>query len=281
MKYLYEFRNVIEYNKWDYTKYGVPVLSNEIIEKIALAFLEKYSNGCLYKYIATPIESIIEKFCSDKKINFEIKKLPEIDGKQILGLTDLHKRNIIINESLKSNKDLNTILRMTYAHEIGHCVLHIHKPIFKQTDEEGKNNQIINEIEDLEGNIDLMTNVKYEKLNEEQYIKKFVKSIDWIEHQARYFAAAIMMPMTTILNALIEVQKGINIAKNLGIIYISDDRTHGKDFYKTIDNLSKIYNISKTAIRYRLATFNLIKDKRDNVLSLSKIFSDLINNLND
>lgn len=55
---------------------------------------------------------------------------------------------------------------------------------------------------------------------------------DWLEWQANRFSSAILMPRRTMLSALIDVQKSLEIHRNMGQIYLDEQAYSFRDFQR-------------------------------------------------
>lgn len=86
---------------------------------------------------------------------------------------------------------------------------------------------------------------------------------NWIEWQANSFASAILMPHTSILARLIEVQRRMGVSRNQGTIYVDHQEQNRKDFHTYINYLSNYFGTSKQSVEYRLKSLSIIKMPKD------------------
>jgi len=267
--------NLKKVKDWVY-KDGVPILTNDEIEGYALEFIKKYSPISINRYEKIPIIEILRRFVEDKKVSLEIVDLGEKDGYKVLGKTLLKENKILIDSNLYCNVEKNFILRRTIAHELGHWIFHKYKKI-KSTSKE------INE------NIEEDNNFEYRLINGEE-VKVFIKDrelfknykkalktpLDFAEHQAKFFAASVLLPKNVLLGVLALYQKNERgLARNISYIYLNDEPSSMREFYDTLDYLKKYFDVSKVSIEYRLTYLERIIDTRSkskyNAQNLEKI----------
>jgi Zn-dependent peptidase ImmA (M78 family) len=128
------------------------------------------------------------------------------------------------------------------GHEFGHLVLH-RNILVKKEDYTGV------DISDLKK--DFITGAKI-----------LLTPRDWIEWQANKFSSSMLMPRSTLRTALIIVQKSLDIHRNMGQIYLDEQRYSLQDFHKTLEGLQDIYKVTKTNLEIRLSDLGLLIDTR-------------------
>ena len=214
---------------------GVPVLSHKKIEFITTRCLEIYNNSLLTSPSEVNIHDFIIYLTKTDGLKYETRTLGKILDNAILGVTDLKENAIYIDPLTELNPHR---LRFTQAHEVGHWILHRHKPVedYNVTDR----THIFKDTED--------------SLNMQ---KRLVTPTDWIEWQANAFASALLIPISTFGDA---VQNGI---KELSIHTQTDMydsiEVSPKDYSRLILYLQQLYNVSQTTISYRLKQLESIK----------------------
>lgn len=251
--------NLKKVSDWDY-KDGVPLLKDIEIERYAYEFVKKYSPISLNRYQTVPIIEIISKLVKTNKLKLKITDLGEIDGFKILGKTLLDKNIILIDEELYYSRDKNYILRRTIAHELGHWTFHRRKKI--KIILEGENVEEENDFEYrlVDGN---EVKVYFKNIDLYKDYKKILKTpVDFAEHQAKVFAACVLLPKDILIGNLISYQKSKGITKNFGYIFLNDEYSSMKEFYDTLTYLKNTFDVSKMSIEYRLTYLNRIKDTR-------------------
>ena len=133
-----------------------------------------------------------------------------------------------------SNEIINDIHRrnFTLAHELGHLILHV--PIL---------NNHIDKIMDYgydDKLVPVLPNVMFEK----------------IEIQANKFAAYLLVPRRNLHMYFYKILKELNI--NKGTLYLDKQSCNIHDVNYTLLMLSKIFNVSKEVIKYRLINEELL-----------------------
>jgi len=219
---------------------GVPVLSANDIEQKAEEVIEFFQKEILYTPCETPLLSFIDE--TSKKFDFTYDLSSDLGNNshnhKILGKFRFKPRAIYIDKSV--NGDLRH--KFILAHEFGHLVLH--RNILVKRDE-----YVNVDITDVEW--DFSTGKKI-----------LVTARDWLEWQANKFASAILMPRITLYAALIKVQQSLDIHKNLGQIYLDEQKYSFRDFQLTLEKLQEIYQVTKTNLEFRLNDLGILIDTR-------------------
>jgi len=225
-----------------YDKDGVPRYSAQDIEKKGEEFLTLFDEGILEKPGPTPFGAIAKRLKEEYGIVIDFDTdlgFIKSGADKIIGKFLFKPRSILIDNSL-----LNDIPRFnfTFAHEIGHLVLHRKLKLKADFDP--------HEISDTKR--DLITG------------KKILRSPrDRIEWQANKFASSILLPRLTVIDAVIEKQQEMDIRKNTGLIYLEDKYYSRRNYQSVVDSLRQVYQASKTAIEYRLKDLGILIDRRD------------------
>ena len=218
------------FNELKFNKYGVPLLTQDKIESLAEVFLNIYSANVFSKPQDTPLIKIMNELENHGKLNFDSKSRLESKGNErILGKTIFSKKLVLIDKSLRPNEpQFNFVL----GHELGHLFLHTRKKIIDD------HKEFINFSEDGVRNFLLYPHKTFSVRNQ-------------IEWQANAFSAAILMPRKSFSRGLINIQTKMGVHRNIGIIYL-DNSIHNKSvFYKTIEDLSQLFNTSRSATNLR------------------------------
>jgi len=230
---------------------GVPVLNSNDIEIKAEEVISFFDKNILEKPQRTPLLDFIEKLHKQFKIkrDYSLSLGKTKNGKTILGKTQLKPLGLFIDKSLVNDNRFNFIL----GHEFGHIVFHRSININKTGYEE-------QELIDTE--IDLVTG------------KKNLKTArDWMEWQANYFASAILIPRSTVMQAVIEKQKEMGIKRNIGQIILEPKRYSVNDYKEIQKHLGLIYNITATNVECRLKDLGILIDRMNlNENHISELF---------
>lgn len=235
------------------------VLSKNDIDLEAFKFLAEYSQNSLEKLDFIDLENIAE-FKLNLKIEYQ--KL-DADG-NLLGMTifktglidvfdendqlckkKVEKGTIVFNEILINDLKMQGRYQFTLAHELGHWILH--RKEFIEDENQINLFDIIRELTEEERIKCLNRDANENKI----LIGGLKTDIDWLEWQANYFAASILMP-----RELIQKYYQENISKI--------------DIDKMAIEISNLCGVSKQAAKIRLNDVNENQSLK-NQLSLSEI----------
>jgi Zn-dependent peptidase ImmA (M78 family) len=210
-------------------------------KKLLLYFSPKYFDTIQ----ATPLNSIVNFLRSNHKIvfQFDVSLGFNSDNNRILGACNPIKRVILIDSSLIS--DLHKF-NFTLAHELGHLALHRKIKIkYGEQDE----------------------NINTDTVAENMSKKELKTSSDWLEWQANTYASSLLMPTKIFTAALAIEQTSLGITRT-GRIFLDDQPCNQRDYYQIINLLGVRFNVSRSAVEYRLSKLKLIQDLRKGSISL-------------
>lgn len=216
---------------------GLKQLSTQQIQNIANTFLNEFDTSILagaYKLDLKQLTNYLEK---KYQLKVEYVNLLNNDGTKLLGYFDSQSNRILIDYTIVGTERFP----FTLAHEIAHFILHKNLKM---------NQTVYNNFKDSVHNIFTQ---QYELKNDK----------NWIEWQANSFASAILMPHTSILARLIEVQRRMGVSRNQGTIYVDHQEQNRKDFHTYIDYLSNHFGTSKQSVEYRLKSLGIIKTPKE------------------
>jgi Zn-dependent peptidase ImmA (M78 family) len=227
-------------NRFPVDKNGVPRLSANDIETKAEEVIGFFDPVVLQRPCPTPLMSFVQQ--TSRRFNVEVDFEQDLgtssQGHKIFGMFCFQPRKILVDKSLKGDIRQQFVL----GHEFGHLVLHR----------------------------DLIVKKKgYSDVDISDTIRDFVTGRrvlltprDWLEWQANRFARAISMPRTTILDAVVSVQKALGINHNLGRIFLEQLPYSLQDFDRTLEGLRSIYGVGKKSLEFRLNELGLLIDQR-------------------
>jgi len=219
---------------------GVPHLSSTDIEMKAEEVIELFNPQVLRHHCETPILSFIEETAQRYNVIFDPKRDlgSNSHGNKILGKFCFSPRAILVDKSVEGEPQQKFIL----GHEFGHLVLHRKSQVKKH---------VYDDVDISDVDRDFVTG------------KRVLSSPrDWLEWQANRFSSAILMPRATLQDALIEVQKTLEIHTNVGLIYLDDEAYNYRDFQSTLELLRSVYQVTKTNLEIRLSDLGLLIDVR-------------------
>lgn len=221
------------------------ILCKGDIDNEAIRFLEEYSPNSLQELNIIDLESIAEF-----KLNLKIEYQKLDENGDLLGMTifktgyvdvinedstyckkKFEKGTIILNEILINDLKLQGRYQFTLAHELGHWILHRKEFIEDE-------NQI--NLFDIIG--DITDNDCIKCLNRDVVDNKVIAGglktdLDWLEWQANYFGASILMPRRLIKQ------------------YYSENYNN-KDIKQMAKEISETCGVSKQAAEIRIKDTN-------------------------
>lgn len=231
---------------------NLPYFSKETLENNAKSLLEQCQKKYSYCYNApVPIEEIVEDMYGTSPYYIDF------NDKDILGMTafsdgaiECIKDGKVVQQKIKQGQIYisNELAlygnegryRFTLAHELGHATHHY--VLFQDNDTlslfenlQNENNSII---------------CKRQSIETKQY--ELVQNNDYIEWQANYFAACLLMPKTAIYNFCRSYTKQNSIFmlnEKYGDFFDDMNKKQKEDFIKDI---AKFLGVSKQAIAIRI-----------------------------
>ncbi len=238
-------------------EFGVPVLSATEIESIAEQVLEKYSPLALAKPKPTPVIEIIAQLRAAKGLTSVITDLGSRGDSKILGKVNFSENTLYLDESLVHEREIQQ--RFTAGHELGHWI--IHRRNFRNWKFGGSRSEWL----EIEG-----TRISKEPARTPR---------EWIEWQANQFSAALIMPRSTIMQALVEAQLSIRISKNRGHIWLSDTPQSKQDYETLVNLIAKTYAVSRKSAEISLRSLDMINEDSSYKLRQQNA-SEVLSNMN-
>ena len=231
-----------------YDAKGVPYASAQQLNNFATAVINEFSPDVLKEPDSVRIEDLAEFHCH---ANLEIRSITQ--DKSILGATlfnggcikvyddgwtpvQFPKRTILIEEDMKFNKQIGRY-RFTLAHEISHLLLH-----------SGANCSTGTISRNATENETVIMCRPGESISNRT---KPQSTADWLEWQADRMAAALLMPEPT-FKYVVEVFMKNSGAGSIAEIKYMIDKNWSNVTDELLFKLGQIFEVSKTAARYRL-----------------------------
>lgn len=210
---------------------GIPIMSNVEIDTHAEAFLRDYNPSLLKNPQPVNVEEFAEYYLNltleytylshcglilGRMVFQDTERIPiYLPEKKCADYLYVKRGTIIIdNTVLEDWKEYR--FRSTLGHECGHWVFHsdYYTHSHKKNNQEKISASKITGCKktDIEGGLEITGK------------RRLVTDTDWLEHQAKYFSAAILMPKTPFINVvsdLLDSSKlnGINLADVLSKIF--------------------------------------------------------------
>lgn len=238
-------------------KYGmnnIPILSNEKIDKHAELLIGDYNSDLLSKPQAIDVEDFAENYL---ELNFHYTDLSHngfIWGRMVFNDTKIIVYNpdtklpdeepvdgntIVIDNGLLDEKKEHAF-RSTVMHESGHAIYHDE---YYYIDSSMLPLEESSEIEHLP-----YTSCEAKTITGGfSTSRKFKTDIEWIEHQAKYFSAASLMPKVTMRM----------LCTNRQVQELCFEKYRGYENDALIAIISKVYNVSYESAKIRLKELNL------------------------
>lgn len=217
--------------------YGIDKLSKEDIDEISKEEIDKISQDYLIKAYGLSVKDLREFI--QLEYGIEIMHFDPKENKY-LGSCDIDQKIIGI-----SKKIVNTPRELfVLGHELGHYILHHRLSI---------NQELMNSFSDSE--YDFSTG-KHRLENPRH----------WVEWQANYFSASLLLPKTSI------VAKTWQFSNSKNNLIFDDNYSNQKKFERIIERLANHFSVSKTSIIYRLKELNMIMDNT-NTKSIGELIS--------
>jgi Zn-dependent peptidase ImmA (M78 family) len=196
----------------------------------------------------TPIPKVLAFLEGEKGLRvIHANDLGFINGRRTRGKTRLKEGVIILDSEMVENDEVSYF--MTAAHEIGHWSLHRSRKIILN---EG---QFIESFEDDENSY-----WDEEELSVVNKKRDLSNPINRLEHQAKVFAANLLMPRESFIKAVIAAQHHLGVSQHKGQIYLTD---YKNDYYpKLVEMLQVFFKVSKQALNVRFKQLDMLVDQR-------------------
>ena len=165
---------------------------------------------------------------------------------KIMGFFRSHPMTIFIDRSLVESPPM---FNFTLAHELGHLCLHRNL--------------------DLDVDPDALQDTVRSFVTGHRILRQ---PLDWLEWQANRFAGSLLMPLSTLRDALETVQADLDISKR-GYIRLDHQQVNQKDYRAISQKLMRQYVVSASVVRVRLEQLGILIDHRtENVSHISQLF---------
>lgn len=219
-----------------YGKDGIPIISRNGIEIWAEKFISFFDKSCLELPMATPLGTICTSLRDNHNVNFvfgaDLGTTPE--GYQYRGRFHIASKTIYIDKSLEYG---DPHYNFTLAHEIAHFVMHKKVSLTSLK----INGSEISDTEDI--------------LDSDHVYRNSPR--EWLEWQANKFASSLLLPRATLPAVVVDIQRKLGITR-LGKIYLDRQPTNLSMYNSIITSLVKLYETSKTSIRFRLKELDML-----------------------
>jgi len=198
-----------------------------LAEQEILSYKANFFDGNIHSFNFLKLKKYIEEI---RKIT--VHEVPSNSIGNTWDLYNLKENTVFINKELNAEKKLFVL-----AHELGHIILH--------------------------RNV-LITRDEYENFTDSEYNFRTSKYTlenpkNWIEWQANYFAASLLMHKIQIENVQYFHQK--RTYGRYSSLYLDDQHINIKSFNETLKKMAYLLGVSKTSLMYRLNELSMIEDK--------------------
>ncbi len=187
------------------------------------------------------LEKIAEVLQSKYNVHFSTKdELGAIRGNKILGMFTVEPLTIHVCSTLT---EWSSIFRRTFAHELGHLVLH--RKLL------GKGKYISKE----KPIIDTFRQLKYRETAE-------LSDLGWAEWQANEFAMSLLLPRKYMQMLVIKAHQELGISHNIGTVYLDDQPINKMDFHRVIHKINQASGAKVPLIKRKLRFLGILEDHR-------------------
>jgi len=217
--------------------YGIDRLSRDDIDEISKEELDKINQDLLIQAYGLSVKELSEFIVNEYGI--EIQHFAPKENKY-LGTCDIDNKIIGISKKIVDTPRELFVL----GHEFGHYILHQRLAI---------NQELMNSFSDSKYDFSIGKN----RLENPRH---------WVEWQANYFSASLILPRTSI------VAKTWQYSNSKSNLVFDDNYSNQKKFRRIIERLANHFNVSKTSVIYRLKELNMITDNT-NTKSIGELIS--------
>lgn len=238
------------------TENGMFILRNEDFEKIATDLLEQYMPQVLKEPQALDID-----YFAQECLPLDIKATHLTLRNSILGMmifsrtpvecydehyhaqTLICEEGTMLVESSLLGRESRPRLRFTKAHEVGHWIAHrtYHSPDKRRY--EYRSTYIA---------------CRSKAIEQEQYSKQERTMEEWMELQADKLGAALLMPKEPFIEVAISMIRKAGLSTKC----IIEEERRGQN-WEVIEDLSKKFDVSKTATKIRMKQLNLLMTREE------------------
>lgn len=226
---------------------GIPIMSNSEIDAHAEQFLKEYNPSVLKNpqpidmedfaeyYLNLALDYVYLSHCGfilGRMVFQEVERVPVYLPKE--GCADylFARRGTLLIDNTLLNDWKEYRLRSTIGHECGHWLFH--SDYYTNVDHRSYN--IYKSQPELTG----CQKTDIEGSEERTGRRKLLTDQDWLEHHAKYFSAAILMPKTPFLVAVSDLLENSQ-----------------QDTTALAESLSEIFQVSPSSVNIRLAQLGL------------------------
>lgn len=207
-------------------------LSKEIINELANKILNDFDEDILANVKPLPLERFMAYLSKLYGITFVTDMVFDQDRIGLNGYYDRRKKTIYINPELRDTGKYGFVC----LHEIAHFLLH--------------------------DNLSL-DQAEYENQEDSKYdpvTKKYqlVKEKHWIEWQANYLGACLLMPKRSILWQLIKWQIGAGLSSH-GTMWVDKQPCNIRDYRVAMTQLAYIFKVNRGILEFRMFDLGIIK----------------------
>jgi len=216
---------------------------NRVAEQELLNYKSDFFDGNIHSLSFKSLKSYIE---GNHKISVHEGSSSTMHG--TWGIFDSKNSIITLNKELRAEQKIFVL-----AHEFGHAILH-RNTLIAQNEYNGYQDSQYN----FQTNKHTLSNPK-----------------NWIEWQANYFAASLLMHKKQIDNVQYFHQK--REYGRYSSLYLDDQYVNIKVFNETIKKMAYLLGVSRTSLLYRLNEFSMIINN-SRLKSLKLLIDDYIDN---
>lgn len=210
---------------------GLERLSGKIIEDIAKQILNDFDPNILKNGLGLDADQFIIYLKEKHDVTVKYEPITQEYDRENSGAYIPQTKTILIDPSVVGTDRFKYVL----LHEAGHHFLHSKVSINQRA-------------------YDSMEDSRY---NPETGKHDLVNERNWLEWQAKKFAACAVMPDVSVMARLLLFQYANGI-RNKGTVYVDNAPQTQQDFFNTIDTLKNFFGVTQTIIEYRLGDIGIL-----------------------
>jgi hypothetical protein len=220
-------------------------LSKKILDELAINVLNNFNPNINAKGLPVSIEAFMEYMSKTYGLQFSIEIEFAKDKLHLNGYFDRKSNTVHVNPETRGTGHFAFVC----MHEIAHFLLHQNLNISQQK-------------------YDGQADSSYDPVIGKHRLEK---EKHWIEWQANYFAASLLMPIRSLLWQLIEWQIGMGIGKR-GYIWVDNQPCNILDYKKAITILAFKFETTRSILENRMADHNIIRYQKKRSFNSYRLF---------
>ncbi len=226
---------------------GLEYRSKTIIKGISEKILIDFNPNVVSRGNPLPLDDFMDYITRVHGLRFFVNVPFEGNKSHLNGFYQRKDKTIHINPELQGTGQFAFVC----MHEISHFLLH----------EDLKISQTV---------YDQQEDSKYDQATQKH---KLEKEKHWIEWQANYLAACLLMPKYSLMFQLVKWQIGEGI-RNYGSIWVDNQPCNIRDYKVVITQLAYIFQVSRSILEIRMRDLEMIKYQKKRSYNSFSLFGE-------